>query len=98
MLLLMFALSFCRVSQAADIEIQSPSAATSPLPSLSPDPAWHSVGLVAVAQAVTGVLRPTGDTLVPPQGHGPMGENRDAFGNAPAGLEREQCETETRIF
>lgn len=68
---------------------------SSPFTSISPDSVWHSVGLVAVALAVTGVLRPAGGTLVPPQSHGPMGEHRDAFGNPPEGLGREQCETKT---
>ena len=63
--------------------------------SLSPDSVWHSVGLVAVALAVAGVLRAAGGSLVPPQCHRPVGEHRDTFGNAPAGLRREQCETET---
>lgn len=88
------------VSQAAtkDVEIsKSPSVDAIPLPSplASPDSVWHSVGLVAVALAVAGVLRPAGGTLVPPQSHGPMGEHGDAFGNPPEGLgrEREQCET-----
>lgn len=66
-----------------------------PPSSLSPDSVWHSVGLVAVALAVSGVLRPAGGPLVPPQSHRPVGEHRDTFGNAPAGLGKEQCETET---
>lgn len=88
------------VSRAAtkDMEIsKSPSVDAAPLPSplASPDSVWHSVGLVAVALAVAGVLWPAGGTLVPPQSHGPVGEHRDAFGNPPEGLgrEREQCET-----
>lgn len=93
---LLFARSLCRVSQGAanDIKIQS-HPGPPPLPSRSPDSVWHSVGLVAVTLAVAGVLRPAGGTLVPPQSHRPMGEHRDAFGNAPAGLWREQCETKT---
>lgn len=74
-----------------DIELQSHP--VSPL--CSPDPVWHSVGLVAVTLTVPGVLRAAGGPLVPPQSHRPMGEHRDTFGNAPAGLGREQCETET---
>lgn len=97
-----FSMLFCcllarsAVSQAAGnvIEIQS-HPRPPPLPSLSPDSVWHSVGLVAVALAVAGVLWPAGGTLVPPQSHRPVGEHRDAFGNAPAGLGREQCEAET---
>lgn len=46
------------------------------------------MGLVAVALAVAGVLRPAGGTLVPPQSHGPVGEHGDAFGNPPGGLGR----------
>ena len=53
------------------------------------------MGLVAVALAVAGVLRPAVGPLVPPQCHRSVGEHRDAFGNAPAGLGREQCERET---
>lgn len=49
------------VSQAAtnDMDIsKSPSVDVAPLPSplVSPDSVWHSVGLVAVALAVAGVL------------------------------------------
>lgn len=53
----------------------------------SPDSVWHSVGLVAVALAVAGVLRAAGGPMVPPQSHGPVGEHRDALGDTPAGLE-----------
>lgn len=63
--------------------------------SLSPDSVSHSVSLVAVALAVAGVLRAAGGPLVPPQSHRPVGEHRDAFGDAPAGLRREQCEADT---
>lgn len=79
-----------------DIEIQShPRRPPLPPPSLSPDPVWHSMGLVTVTLAVASVLRAAGGPLVPPQSHGSVGEHRDALGNAPEGLRREQCETET---
>lgn len=35
-------------------------------PPPSPDPVWHSVGLVAVGLAVAGVLRPAGSAVVSP--------------------------------
>lgn len=63
-------------------------------PPPSPDPVWNSVGLVLVAIAVAGVLGPAGSAGVPPQSHGPMGEHRHAFGDAPAGSER-QASAET---
>ena len=47
------------------------------------------MGLVAVTLAVAGVLRAAVGPQVPPQSHRPVGEHRDAFGNAPAGLEGE---------
>lgn len=76
----------------------------SPPPPHSLDSVWHSVGLVTVTLAVAGVLRPAGGTLVPPQSHRPVGEHRDTFGNAPAGLgertmwDREDTETFSKVL
>lgn len=53
------------------------------------------MGLVAVALAVSGVLRPAGGPLVSSQSHRPVGEHRDALGNTPVGLGRKQCELQT---
>lgn len=55
----------------------------------SPEPVRYSVGLVAVGLAVAGVLRAAGGALVPAQSHGPVGEHGHAFGDPPAGSERE---------
>lgn len=43
------------------------------------------MGLVAVGLAVAGVLGAAGGALVPPQSHGPVGQHRHTFGDAPAG-------------
>lgn len=65
---------------------------------LSPDPVWHPVGLVAVTVAVAGVLRPAGGSLVPPQSHGPVGEDRNALGDTPGEAGREPEETLLRLW
>ena len=62
---------------------KSPPVTPSPV---SPDPVRHPMGMVAVALAVAGVLRPAAGPLVPPKSHRPMGEHRDALGDTPAGL------------
>lgn len=58
-----------------------------PLACSSPDAVGHPVGLVAVGLAVAGVLGAAGRPVVPPQRHGPVGEDRHAFGDASAGPE-----------
>lgn len=55
------------------------------------------MGVVAVALAVPGVLRPAGGPLVSPQSHGPVCEHRHSLSNPPAGSETKQREI-MRIF